>query len=200
MFITFEGIDGCGKSSIIIEIAELLKNIGYNVFVTREPGGTDISEKIREIIIKSEKMDGITEGLLYAASRRQHIVEKINPSLERKEIVISDRYIDSSLAYQGIGRNIGIEQILKINSINNKILWPNITFLLDIDPIIALERIKKRNKNDRFDKESILFHNKIRKAFLQIAKKYNNRIIIINANENKQVIIKKIFDKIKTFL
>ena len=201
MFITFEGIDGCGKSTIISKIVELLKRTGYKVVATREPGGTKISEKIREIIIKSKNMDSVTEGLLYASSRRQHVVEKIIPSLKKKKIVISDRYIDSSLAYQGIGRKIGMKQILAINSINNKILWPDITFFLDVDPKIALERIKKRDKdNDRFDEESIVFRSKVRKAFLQIAKKYKNRIIVIDANRDKQVIIKEIFEKIKTFL
>lgn len=201
MFITFEGIDGCGKSTIISKIVELLKRTGYKVVATREPGGTKISEKIREIIIKSKNMDSITEGLLYASSRRQHVVEKIIPSLKEKKIVISDRYIDSSLAYQGIGRKIGMKQILVINSINNKILWPDITFFLDVDPKIALERIKKRDKdNDRFDEESIVFRSEVRKAFLQIAKKYKNRIIVIDANRDKQVIIKEIFKKIKTFL
>ena len=201
MFITFEGIDGCGKSTIISKIVELLERTGYKVVATREPGGTKISEKIREIIIKSKNMDSITEGLLYASARRQHIVEKIIPSLKEKKIVISDRYIDSSLAYQGIGRKIGIKQILVINSINNKILWPDITFFLDVDPKVALERIKKRDKdNDRFDEESIVFYSEVRKAFLQIAKKYKNRIIVIDANRDKQVIIKEIFEKIKTFL
>ena len=201
MFITFEGIDGCGKSTIISKIVELLERTGYKVVATREPGGTKISEKIREIIIKSKNMDSITEGLLYASARRQHIVEKIIPSLKEKKIVISDRYIDSSLAYQGIGRKIGMKQILAINSINNKILWPDITFFLDVDPKVALERIKKRDKdNDRFDEESIVFYSEVRKAFLQIAKKYKNRIIVIDANRDKQVIIKEIFEKIKTFL
>lgn len=201
MFITFEGIDGCGKSTIISKIVELLEKAGHKVVATREPGGTKISEKIREVIIKSKNMDSVTEGLLYASSRRQHIVEKIIPSLKEKKIVISDRYIDSSLAYQGIGRKIGMKQILVINSINNKILWPDITFFLDVDPKIALERIKKRDKdNDRFDEESIVFRSEVRKAFLQIAKKYKNRIVVIDANRDKQVIIKEIFEKIKTFL
>ncbi|MBP5301382.1 MAG: dTMP kinase [Bacilli bacterium] len=202
MFITFEGMDGCGKSSMISAIAKLLINDGYKVYITHEPGGTIVGEKLRHIILNN-KMDPIVEALLYAASRKQHVIEKITPNLKKNIIVICDRYIDSSLAYQGIGRGIGIDKILKINSLNNDILWPTLTFLLNVSPDVAKSRIQKRKttkKTDRFDNETMLFHNKIQKAFLKIAKTYKNRFIIIDANKKKSEIISKIFKTIKNNL
>ncbi len=187
MFITIEGPEGSGKSSAIKIIVEKLTNQGYKILQTREPGGTTISEQIRSIILDKSNtmMDGRTEALLYAASRRQHLVEKIWPAIKDGYIVICDRYLDSSLAYQGEARGIGIDNILSINSFATENTFPDLTLLFDIEPIKGLERISK-NKNrevNRLDLEKLDFHNKVRKAFLNLAKQYPERIVLIDASK-----------------
>ena len=200
MFITFEGGEGSGKTTAIKALASLLKKQGYKVVLTREPGGPKISEDIRNIILdkKNTKMDKRTEALLYAASRRQHLIETVWPNLKKGAIVICDRYLDSSLAYQGGARNIGIDNVLKMNEFATEGTFPDITFLFDLDPKIGLERINK-NKNrevNRLDLEQLTFHKKVRKYFLLLAKKYPKRIIIIDASKSPSEIVKQINQEI----
>ena len=148
MFITVEGPEGSGKSSVCRRIYEKLLELGYDVILTREPGGTPISEAIRDVILNKENtsMDGRTEALLYAASRRQHLIEKVWPALKEGKIVLCDRYLDSSLAYQGGARGLGVDEILNINMFATEGTFPDLTLLFDIEPELGLARIA-RNQN-----------------------------------------------------
>lgn len=188
MFITFEGGEGSGKTTCIAKIKKRLEKDGYKVVLTREPGGTPISEEIRSVILdkKNTKMDKRTEALLYAASRRQHLIEKVWPSVKAGKIVICDRYLDSSLAYQGGARGIGVENVLKMNLFATEGTFPDITFLFDIDPKLGLKRISKNNAREvnRLDLETLKFHQNVRKYFLQLAKRYPKRYVIIDASKS----------------
>lgn len=198
LFITFEGGEGSGKTTVIKEIEKMFVAEGItNYIVTREPGGIQIAEEIRSIILnkKNTMMDKRTEALLFAASRRQHLKEKIVPALNKGYIVLCDRYLDSSLVYQGIARDIGVDNVYNINLFAIDTYLPDITFLLDIDPIIGLERINK-NKNrevNRLDLETLDFHKKIREGYLFLAKMYPKRIKKINANRPVKDIAEEIF-------
>jgi len=187
MFITFEGPEGSGKTSAANEVIKILIARGYDVLYTREPGGTPIAEEIRSIILdkKNTALDARAEALLYAASRRQHLVEKVWPALKEGKIVISDRFLDSSLAYQGAARKIGIDNVLNINLFATEGTFPDLTLLFDITPEKGLERIainKKREVN-RLDLEALEFHRMVRETFLELAKKYRDRYVIIDASK-----------------
>ena len=145
MFITFEGPEGSGKSSVLNEITQRFINEGYAIVKTREPGGTEIAEQIRNVILDKQnvKLDPRAEALLYAASRRQHLVEKIWPALKEGKIIFCDRYLDSSLAYQGGARHLGVDEVLAVNSFATENTFPNLTILFDITPELGLERIAK---------------------------------------------------------
>lgn len=187
MFITFEGPEGSGKTSAANEVIRILVARGYDVLYTREPGGTPIAEEIRNIILdkKNTALDARAEALLYAASRRQHLVEKVWPALKEGKIVISDRFLDSSLAYQGAARKIGIENVLNINLFATEGTFPDLTLLFDITPERGLERIavnKKREVN-RLDLEALEFHRQVRETFLELAKKYQERYVVIDASK-----------------
>lgn len=188
MFITFEGPEGSGKTSAANEVIRILVARGYDVLYTREPGGTPIAEEIRNIILdkKNTALDARAEALLYAASRRQHLIEKVWPALKEGKIVISDRFLDSSLAYQGAARKIGIENVLNINLFATEGTFPDLTLLFDITPEKGLERIainKKREVN-RLDLEALEFHRQVRETFLELAKKYRERYVVIDASKN----------------
>ena len=168
---------------------------------TREPGGVGIAEKIRDIIldVNNTNLDPRSEALLYAASRRQHLVEKVLPALEKGYIVICDRFVDSSLAYQGFARNLGIDEIYDINmfAINNK--WPDITILLDIDPEVGLSRIMSNRKQEvnRLDLEGLNFHNKVHQGYEIIKEKYADRITLIDGNNSPEVVFNEVYSLIK---
>ncbi len=186
MFITVEGPEGSGKSSVCRRLYEELLEKGLDVILTREPGGTPISESIREVILNKSnvEMDGRTEALLYAASRRQHLVQKIWPALEKGQIVLCDRYLDSSLAYQGGARGLGIDEVLNINMFATEGTFPDLTLLFDITPEEGLARIA-RNQNrevNRLDLEKIDFHHQVRSAFLSLAQRYPERFVVIDAS------------------
>lgn len=200
MFITFEGVEGCGKSTIAQIVHKRLLNLGYPVLLTREPGGVKISEKIRKIILDKENtnLDHRCEALLFAASRRQHLVEKVRPALKEGKIVLCDRYIDSSLAYQGGGEGVGVDEVLRINLFAIENTFPDITFLLDIDPQLGLQRINdsKNREVNRLDLESIKFYDTVRKTFLELSEKYKERYIVIDASKSIDVIAEEVLDKI----
>ncbi|MBW6515639.1 MAG: dTMP kinase [Candidatus Cloacimonetes bacterium] len=184
-FITFEGIEGCGKSTHSILLAEYLHSINYDVLLTREPGGPPISEKIRAILLDRNHSEMLpqTELLLYMASRSQHTGEWIKPALKEGKIVICDRYYDSSLAYQGGGRDLDLKVIRSITKFATFGLVPDCTILIDIPVEIGIERIKQKTP-DRIESESIHFHEKVRNLFLDVAKEESKRYIIINGNKN----------------
>lgn len=188
MFITFEGPEGSGKTSIANRVVKTLINNGYDIVHTREPGGTPIAEQIRNITLdkKNTALDPRAEALLIAASRRQHVVEKIRPALAKGKIVICDRFIDSSLAYQGAARGIGIDTVLSINLFAIENTLPDLTLLFDLEPAIGFERIKA-NKNrevNRLDLEERNFYIKVRNAYLELSKKYPERYRIIDASQS----------------
>ena len=201
MFITFEGPEGSGKSSVLDKICHQLEHDGFNVVKTREPGGTPISEQIRNIILdkSNTNLEPRTEALLYAASRRQHLVEKIWPALKEGKIVLCDRYLDSSLAYQGHARGLGYENILAINNFATENTFPDLTILFDIQPELGLERISKNSSREvnRLDLEKLDFHKKVREGFLELAKKYPERFYIVDASQPFLDVCLEVYDLIK---
>ncbi|MBK69701.1 MAG: dTMP kinase [Legionellales bacterium] len=183
LFITLEGIEGAGKSTVIDFIENFITSSGYDVVKTREPGGTAIGEQVREILLNknNDKLTDDTELLLIFAARAQHLSEIILPNLTSNKIVLCDRFIDASYAYQGAGR--GIEQS-KINLLENWVMpdiKPDLTFLLDLDPKIAFERTNKRSDADRFESEDIHFFEKIRQYYLERAENEPERFRVINS-------------------
>ena len=190
MFITLEGPEGSGKTTAVETAVNKLMEMGYQIVRTREPGGTPIAEQIRNVILDKNNtaMDPRTEALLYAASRRQHLVEKVWPALKEGKIVICDRYLDSSLAYQGGARGLGVDNILNINLFATENTWPDLTLLFDIKPEIGLERIAKNANREvnRLDLEKIEFHNKVRQTFLDLSKRYPERFVVIDASQSRE--------------
>jgi dTMP kinase len=204
LFITFEGPEGSGKSSALASIVKKLENDGYQVVTTREPGGTPISEQIRNVILDKENtnMDPRTEALLYAASRRQHLVEKVWPSVKAGKLVLCDRYLDSSLAYQGYARGLGIDDILAVNNYATEGTYPDITLLFDIDPELGLTRISQ-NKNrevNRLDLEQLSFHQKVREGYRILAQRFPTRYIVIDASKPLEDVVENAYEAIKAKL
>ncbi len=200
MFITFEGPEGSGKTTVSNIIEKRLEDIGYQVVHTREPGGTPIAEQIRNIILDKANtmLDARAEALLYAASRRQHLVEKVWPALKEGKIVICDRYIDSSLAYQGGARNLGVENVLNINMFATEGTFPDMTLLFDITPEKGLKRIAANANREvnRLDLEKIEFHKLVRNTFLELAKQYKNRYVIIDASKPLDEVVENTWKEI----
>ena len=190
MFITLEGPEGSGKTTAVEAAVKKLQEMGYEIVRTREPGGTPIAEQIRNVILDKANtaMDGRTEALLYAASRRQHLVEKVWPSLKEGKIVICDRYLDSSLAYQGGARGLGVDNVLNINLFATENTWPDLTLLFDIKPEIGLARISANADREvnRLDLEKLDFHNKVRNSFLDLTKRFPERFVIIDASKSRE--------------
>lgn len=204
VFITVEGGEGCGKSTVLNMVVNRLKSEGVDVIITREPGGIDISEQIRNVIldVKNVKMDKITEALLYVAARRQHVVEKLEPLLADGKVVISDRFVDSNLVYQGYARGVGIDIIWEMNKFAIGNCVPELTVLFDLDPVIGQQRINA-NKNrevNRLDNEKIEFHNKIREGYLEVAKKYSDRIKVVDASRTVEEVAEDVYNLIKNKL
>ena len=200
MFITIEGTEGSGKTTVAKELAKLLTSNGYEVVHTREPGGTPISESIRNVILdkNNTSMDGRTEALLYAASRRQHLVEKIWPALKEGKIVLCDRFLDSSLAYQGYARGLGYDEVLNINLFATENTYPDLTLFFVIEPEAGLQRIAK-NKNrevNRLDLEKLPFHQKVYDAFIELSKKFPERYVTIDASQSLENVIKDAYNAI----
>ncbi|CAD2071435.1 Thymidylate kinase [Jeotgalicoccus aerolatus] len=181
-FITFEGPEGSGKTTVIEHIKNVLSET-HDIVKTREPGGIPISEKIREVLLdKEHSMDGRTEALLFAASRRQHLVERVIPALDAGKIVLCDRFIDSSLAYQGIARGIGFDDIMAINKFAIDTYMPDLTIYLKLDPAEGLQRIKdNQRENNRLDEETIDFHKKVVLGYNKLSELYPNRIKVVDA-------------------
>lgn len=200
MFITLEGPEGSGKTTAVEAAVKELEARGYQIVRTREPGGTPIAEQIRNVILDKEntKMDPRTEALLYAASRRQHLVEKVWPALKEGKIVICDRYLDSSLAYQGGARGLGIDNILNVNMFATDNTFPDLTLLFDITPEEGLKRIAANASREvnRLDLEKLDFHHKVRNTFLELAKRYPERYVIIDASKSREEVAKATLEAI----
>ena len=202
LFITFEGPDGSGKTTVATAVCERLQQQGYEVVHTREPGGIEISEEIRNIILdpKNTAMDARTEALLYAASRRQHLVEKVFPATRAGKIVICERFLDSSLAYQGYGRQLGFDEVLSINLFAIENTYPDMTIYLDVDEEVGLARLKDRSFKDRLDQESIEFHHRVSEGYKEVLRRFKDRIEIIDASKDKETVIEESLKKILTLI
>lgn len=190
IFLTFEGNDGSGKTTVCLKIKEELEKRGYPVIYTREPGGSKIAEDIRSILLNTEnvQMDSKTEALLYAASRRQHLVEKVIPALKENKIVLCDRFVDSSLAYQGYARGIGLDEVWNINQFAIDSYMPQKTFFLSVSMETGQKRMNIRGDKNRLDLENIAFHLKVREGYDTLIQKYNDRIVVIDAEGDKEIV------------
>ncbi|SET23750.1 thymidylate kinase [Natronincola peptidivorans] len=204
LFISIEGLDGAGKSTQINFMKRFLEDKGLEVLITREPGGTIIGEKIREIILdkQHQEMADTTEALLYAAARAQHVKEFILPALREGKVVLCDRFVDSSIAYQGGGRRLGQEEVKAINDFATQRLEPNLTMFFDISPETSLKRIDVKDI-DRLEQEKIEFHRTVYNTYLDLAKKYPERMRIVKADkgieeikQEVEVILKELIEKI----
>lgn len=193
MFITFEGVEGSGKTTQIKILNDMLTLRGFQTLLTREPGGTPIGDKIREVLLHSDNsgMVPLCELLMYAAGRAQHIQQVITPALKARKIVLCDRFTDATMAYQGYGRGFSQAMINDINRLAAGDLKPDLTFLLDCDPKTGLTRTDERRAirkipldEDRFENEPLVFHNKVRGGYLEIARRDPDRIKIVNASQN----------------
>ena len=204
LFITFEGPEGAGKTTILSKIVSLLNEEQIDVMATREPGGIEIAEKIREIILNPAHtaMDERTEALLYAAARSQHFFEKVEPALQQGKVVLCDRFIDSSLAYQGFARGIGMDEVLAINEFAIGTRMPDLTILFDIEPSVGLARIHAHNNREvnRLDVESLAFHEKVRKGYQEVVKRYPERIQVVNANQPVEQVVADVWKILKGVL
>ena len=201
IFITLEGGDGAGKSTQIDNIKRYFEERGYDVLISREPGGTHIGEKLRDILLdrSNSEMDDVTEMLVYAASRAQHVSELIKPSLDEGKVVICDRYVDSSLAYQGYGRELG--SIVKdVNDVATRGLLPDITFWLDLDPEEGRRRAGNEGELDRLEVENKEFHTRVRNGFRAICEADPKRIKKIDASESVEEMKQRIYEHLDEML
>lgn len=186
LFITFEGPDGSGKTSVSLLVHQALVNHGIDAIYSREPGGSRLAEKIRELILDPEntEMDSRAEALLYAASRRQNVVENILPALKQGKTVVCDRFIDSSLAYQGFGRKLGMEAVYAINQFAVESCMPDLTYFLDVDFNVGLERVaKNRTFIDRLELEKSSFHRDVYEGYRVVRERFKERMVVVDANQ-----------------
>ena len=188
-FITLEGGEGCGKTTVANKLSEELQKIGFKTLCTREPGGVELSEKIRSLLLNNS-MTSEAEALLFAASRAELINDKIRPAIDNNYIVICDRYIDSSLVYQGYVRGLGVERVYDINMFATNGLLPDLTIYLDLPPEVAVQRVNHRNEDkNRFDKENLDFYHKVRCGFKDITDMYSDRIVEIDASKSLDEVV-----------
>lgn len=201
LFITFEGGEGSGKSTVIQQVKQQLLNKQLDVFVTREPGGSRIGEDIRQILLNHENtnMDPLTESYLFAASRRQHLIECIVPKLAADVVVLCDRYVDSSIVYQGYARGIGVEQVAAINKVVIEDYLPQLTFFIDVSPEIALSRIQTGRNQNRLDVESSQFHQKVYEGYMLLAAQ-TSRIKRIEGDQPIEQVVADIMKYINEYL
>lgn len=182
LFIVFEGGDGAGKSTQVDLLSTHLRNLQYEVVTTFEPGKTQLGQQIRQLLLHGGQVNPHAEALLYAADRAQHVAEVVRPALERGAVVLQDRYIASSIAYQGVARKLGGQEIKALNAWATQELSPQLTIVLDIDPSLAARRMRARDiKPDRLEKESLAFHARVREEFLAIARANPQNHLLLDA-------------------
>ncbi|MCD8787511.1 dTMP kinase [Staphylococcus gallinarum] len=199
-FITFEGPEGSGKTTIMQAVADKLQQ-DYKIVMTREPGGVKTGEKIRELLLDGDAMDERTEALLFAASRREHLVGKVMPALENGNIVLCDRYIDSSLAYQGYARGIGISEVKSINEFAIDNMYPDVTIYLDVSVEVGRQRIVENQRvQNRLDLESVNFHEKVVEGYKKIIHNESERFIIIDAEKSIDEVVNDTYNSIIKYL
>ena len=192
-FITFEGCDGCGKSTQLKLWSEYLSGAGVPHIFTREPGGGKISEAIREILLngKNAEMTDECEALLYAAARMQHLADRVEPALQEGKLVVCDRYVDSSLAYQAYARGLGVEFISQINSVALEKYAPDLTVFIDLTPEEAFARKHGADENDRLEQAGLAFHKRVYAGYQAVAKAYPNRVVCVNGRATPQEIFEE---------
>lgn len=202
LFITIEGNDGSGKSTVITSLKNELAKLDIDVIYSREPGGSYVAEKIREVILDNDNiaMDDKTEALLYAASRRQHLKETVFPALEEGKIVICDRFIDSSLTYQGIARGLGVDEVYNMNLFATEGFMPHLTIYLLVDPKVGLQRKSHQKELDRLEHEKLEFHEKVYNGYLMLAERFKDRVKIVNGNVTIEEECKAVNDIIINFI
>ncbi len=208
MFITFEGIEGCGKSTQVNYLVDGLENLGVSVFSTFEPGGTKAGQDIRRILLDSQNrnLSPLAELLLYAADRAQHVEEVLKPVLDQGQWVVCDRYLDATLAYQGYARGQEIGFIKALNQRASRGIQPDITFLIDCPVGVGIKRALDRNKamqeegQDRFEREREEFHNSVRKGYLAMAEEEPERFVVVDGTFEEKALAGVIFDHIRPFL
>ena len=201
LFITFEGVEGSGKTTQIQRLKKYLRRKGISCKITREPGGVPIGEKVRKILLNPDHREMVptTELLLYEAARAQHVKEVIRPFLKKGGIVICDRFSDATIAYQGYGRSIDLKWIDRLNRLASQGIKPDVTFLLDCPSDMGLKRALQRNRTlkqereGRFEREEIQFHQRVRKGYLAIARKEPRRVMVIDTRQGEE----KVFEKIQ---
>lgn len=203
IFITIEGPDGSGKTTALQQVVpRLQQEMNRKVVATREPGGSPIAEKIRSLILDPSHtdMDSRTEALLYAASRRQHLIEKVLPVLESGDVIFCDRFVDSSIAYQGYARGIGEEGIREINQFATEGIEPNVTLYIDVPAEVGIQRIHANldeREYNRLDQEKLAFHEKVRAGYLQLAKANPERIVVVDGTMNREEVAEACYHIIK---
>lgn len=201
LFITFEGPEGSGKTTMIQMVAEALKDT-HQVVVTREPGGIPISEKIRDILLANDnEMDARTEALLFAAARRQHLVEKVVPALREGKVVLCDRFIDSSLAYQGYARGLGVDDIMQINRFAIENWMPDLTIYLKLPAEAGLKRIQENNRtSNRLDEEDLDFHEEVVSGYNELSENYPDRIKVVDADREIEDVFRDTYNILEKYL
>jgi len=183
MFITFEGIEAAGKSTLIAGLDDDLRGRGANVLVTREPGGTPLGDRIRQISADpATEIDPLAEALLISASRAQHVASVIVPALRAGRTILCDRYFDSTIAYQGYGRGLDIEMLLALSMTATNRISPDLTILLDIPAALSLERVGNRGGADRFEREDEAFHERVRAGYHELSQRFHHRYLVVDAS------------------
>lgn len=199
LFITFEGIDGCGKSTQLNLLADYLKSKGNDIIITREPGAKGLGEKLREILLNYEgEVSSNCEAFLFLADRAQHIDKIVKPAIESGKIVLCDRHTDSTIAYQGYGRLVNLEQIKMLNEIATSGFVPDLTFIFDLDTETAFSRVGKTQ--DRMEAAGVEFFERVRKGYLEIAKQEPNRVKVINSKDSIENIFKQVKEMVEKSL
>lgn len=202
VFITFEGVEGCGKTTQIEHLHDFLQRLGFTVEVTREPGGTPMAEAIRQVLLDPENsaLAPVTELLLYEAARAQHVAERIRPALESGAIVLCDRFADSTTAYQGAGRALAQTDVDFLHGLATQGVWPDLTFLIDVPVDVGFQRISLRGTVDRMEREALSFHERVRSAFLELAYREPSRIKIVDGTQPTEIVAQEIQGCVETFL
>ena len=200
LFISFEGGDGVGKTTQIRILAELLKEAGVECEATREPGGTDLGIEIRRLLLHGDDISPRAEALLYAADRAHHVATRIRPALERGAVVLTDRYLDSSVAYQGVARSLGVDDVRDLSLWATEGLLPDLTILLDADPAIAAHRVVGRSDPDRLEREVSAFQTALRQQFRALAEAEPDRFVVIDADRPVEAVADDVFDAVRPLL
>lgn len=199
LFITFEGGEGAGKTTLINCLKEVLENEGYSVIVTREPGGSRLGDAIRDLLLHRAihmHMSSKAELFLFLSARAQHVEEVIRPSLQEDKVILCDRFSDSSLAYQGYARGLGMEDVEALTNFATDDLKPDLTFFLDVDPEVGLARASRVGKPDRIEEQKLEFHKLVREAFIEIAKREPKRVKFIDASKTQEEVLKQTLEMI----